>query len=95
MQFFRESKAIVCWGAMETEGLQGAKSPFQNYLGKKTLFTFFLFASIFVISIIALLNCLGTVRDLAELTLSTLQFERSHAIKYTYLDSLLHFHFIW
>ena len=52
MQFFRESKAIVCWGAMETEGLQGAKLPFQNYLGKKTLFYIFSLCMILIFSVV-------------------------------------------
>lgn len=59
MQFFHDSKAIVCWGAMETEGLQGAKLPFQNEFGGKALFYFFSFASIFVTSVIALPGLLG------------------------------------
>lgn len=59
MQFFHDSEAIVCGGAMETEGLQGAKLPFQNYLGRTALFYIFSFTSIFVISVMALPGLLG------------------------------------
>lgn len=44
---------------MEMKGLQGAKLPFQNYLGRTALFYIFSFTSIFVISVIALPGLLG------------------------------------
>lgn len=44
---------------METEGLQGAKLPFQNYFDRTALFHIFSFTSIFVISVIALPEPLG------------------------------------
>lgn len=75
-QFFMTQNAFFCWGAMETEGLQGVKLPFQNDLGRMPLFYIFPFIFIFVISVIPLLRLLGQLSTWLNGFFFTLQFEK-------------------